>query len=69
MSMLPSHVLGREIYNRLDLVWHLLVDCQRGKENFYLRPPLSPPKRLKGIAALKIGVLAKVWKKLLISVP
>lgn len=33
-SVFLSHALGREIYNRLDVFWHLLVDFQREKENF-----------------------------------
>lgn len=46
-SMFVSCVLGREVpvlYNRLNLVWHLLVDCQRGEKNFLMssRPPLFP---------------------------
>lgn len=35
---------------------------------FYIKTPAAPTqKTLKGIAALKIGVLTRVWKKLLIS--
>lgn len=64
-SMFMSCVLGREVpvlYNRLNLVWHLLVDCQRRKIIFWWvqDPHCSPPKLTFANAALKIGVLTRV---------
>lgn len=64
-SMFVSCVLGREVpvlYNRLNLVWHLLVDYQRRKRIFWWvqDPHCSPPKLTFANAAFKIGVLTRV---------